>query len=225
MSLRITTEQIAKTDLFKNLSLDAVKEVLSRTGVLVKHFHRNDYIYLAGDVMENLCVVMNGKVQAVREDIWGEKSIVGKLEVGDTFGENHFGVKEPHSQLSYLAVQDCDIFMLPFSRLSIKVVQNPVNYTQLLSNLVAIVAVSNEKLIAKVDLLGKRNLRRKIMAYLEQEAQRAHSKTFEISFNRTDLANYLDADRSAMTRELCRMRDEGIIKFEKNVFVILQPCG
>lgn len=225
MALRVTTEQIAQTDLFKGLSLDAVKEMLSHTGIMVKHFHRNDYVYLAGDVMDNLCVVMTGKIQAVKEDIWGEKSIVSKLEAGDTFAENHFGCKDVHSQLSYLAVQDCDVFMLPFSRMTINVIQNVDTYTKFLSNLVTIIAHSNAQLMDKVDVLGKRTLRSKIMAYLEQEAEKKHSKTFEIPFNRTDLANYLDADRSAMTRELCRMRDEGIIKFEKNVFVILQPCG
>lgn len=218
---RVTTEQIAQTSLFKDFTLDQVKDLLSRTGILVKHFHRNDYIYLAGDNIDNLCVVINGKVQIIKEDIAGEKSILGNLATGDTFAENHFGVVA-HSVLSYLAVDDCDIFMVNFNRLTMKIIQDTELYSKLFTNLMAISSENMARLLAKVEVLGKRSLRRKIMAYLELEAQKNHAQTFELPFNRTDLANYLDADRSAMTRELSRMKEDGLIKFEKNTFTLLK---
>lgn len=68
----------------------------------------------------------------------------------------------------------------------------------------------------------KKTLRGKIMTYLEQEAKRNGSTEFEIPFNRTDMANYLDADRSALTRELARMKDCGLIDFDKRNFKILK---
>lgn len=219
MASRVTTEEIAQTSLFKGFTLDQVKDLLSRTGVLVKHFHRNDYVYLAGDNIDNLCVVINGKVQIIKEDIAGEKSILGTLEPGDTFAENNFAART-HSVLSYSVVDDSDIFMLNFGRLTMKIIQNPELFSKFFHNLMEISGQNTAKLLAKVDILGKRSLRGKIMAYLEQEAQLHNSPTFELPFNRTDMANYLDADRSAMTRELCKMRDEGLIKFEKNVFMI-----
>jgi CRP-like cAMP-binding protein len=89
-------------------------------------------------------------------------------------------------------------------------------------NIVAILADNNSKLIEKTDILCKKTLRGKILAYLEHEANEAHSKKFVVPFSRTDLANYLDADRSALTRELARMRDEGIVNFEKNTFELLE---
>ena len=89
-------------------------------------------------------------------------------------------------------------------------------------NIVSILADNNTRLIEKTEILCKKTLRSKIMAYLEQEARYNGSDSFEVPFNRTDLANYLDADRSAMTRELARMKAEGLIDFTKNNFTILQ---
>lgn len=221
MANRVTTEEIAQTSLFKGFTLDQVKDLLSRTGVLVKHFNRNDYVYLAGDDIDNLCVVINGKVQIVKEDIAGEKSILGNLQPGDTFAENNFAARH-HSILSYLVVEDSEVFMLNFDRLTIKIIQDVGLYGKFFNNLLEISGQNTAKLLAKVDILGKRSLRGKVMAYLEQESQLHNSPTFELPFNRTDMANYLDADRSAMTRELCRMRDEGLIKFEKNTFTLLK---
>ncbi|WP_444325044.1 Crp/Fnr family transcriptional regulator, partial [Phascolarctobacterium faecium] len=93
---------------------------------------------------------------------------------------------------------------------------------KLLTNMISIMASNNAQLIEKTEILCKKTLRGKIMTYLEQEAKRNGSTEFEIPFNRTDMANYLDADRSALTRELARMKDCGLIDFDKRNFKILK---
>jgi CRP-like cAMP-binding protein len=82
-------------------------------------------------------------------------------------------------------------------------------------------ADNNIRLVEKTEILCKKSLRSKILAYLEYETRYLEEKKITIPFNRTDLANYLDADRSALTRELSRMREDGLIDFEKNTFVLL----
>lgn len=221
MGAKVTIEQVAQADLFKNMSLDEVKELLSKTNMLVKHFHKNAYVFLAGDVVENLCVVVNGTVQIVKEDASGDRSIIGSIESGRTFGTCYLGSKGKHSVVSYFAVKNCEILMIPFASLNMNVIGNQNIYCKFFSNIIATVAGHNINLIEKVDVLGRKTLRGKIMAYLEKEAQLCRSRTFALPFNRTDLANYLDADRSAMTREIARMRDDGLIKFEKNIFTLV----
>lgn len=88
--------------------------------------------------------------------------------------------------------------------------------------MISIMASNNAQLIEKTEILCKKTLRGKIMTYLEQESKRNGCAEFEIPFNRTDMANYLDADRSALTRELARMKECGLIDFEKRNFKILQ---
>lgn len=221
MDVKVSVQNLNKLPLFEGLDVEEVGEVLSRVNVLVKRFRKSDYIYLAGDCVENLCIVIDGTVQMIKEDIWGDKSIIANLGAGSVFAESYLGRRGDRSIVSYFAASDSEVLMLPFGKmLQNTSVQSKAQY-KLFNNIVAILADNNTRLIEKAEILCKKTLRGKIMAYLEQEAANVGKKRFEIPFNRTDLANYLDADRSALTRELARMRDEGLIAFEKNTFEIL----
>ena len=99
--------------LFKGLGREEINEVLHKFHGLIKHFPKSDYIYLAGDCIENLCVVMEGTVQMIKEDIWGEKSIIANLSAGDVFAENYLGKLSDRSVVSYFAASDSEILMLP----------------------------------------------------------------------------------------------------------------
>lgn len=220
MDVRISVQNLIDMPLFDGLDTEEIGEVLSRVNVLVKRFRKSDYIFLAGDCVENLCIVINGTVQMIKEDIWGDKSIIANLGAGSVFAESYLGRRHDRSIVSYFAASDSEVLMLPFGR----ILDNPHNtraHNKLMCNIVAILADNNSKLIEKTEILCKKTLRGKILAYLEQEAYNTGARRFVVPFSRTDLANYLDADRSALTRELARMRDEGIIAFEKNTFEIL----
>lgn len=206
--------------LFAGLTEEEIEDVLAKVHALVKTFRKSRYIYLAGDSVENLCVVLSGKVQMIKEDIMGDKTIIDNLGAGAVFAESCLGTRSDHSLVSYFAASDSEVLMIPFGQMMSGGTSGAVQ-GRLLLNILAILADNNTKLIEKAEILCKKTLRSKIMAYLEQEARRCGSCTFEIPFNRTDMANYLDADRSALTRELARMREEGLIEFAKNIFTLL----
>lgn len=111
--------------------------------------------------------------------------------------------------------------MLPLGRALFDANTTSKASQRLMCNIVSILADNNTRLIEKTEILCKKTLRSKILAYLEQEARNNDCRQFTIPFNRTDLANYLDADRSALTRELARMKEEGLIDYNKNTFTIL----
>ena len=207
--------------LFQGLEREEISEVLQKFHGLIKHFSKSDYIYLAGDCVENLCVVLDGTVQMIKEDIWGEKSIIANLGAGSVFAENFLGKLGDRSVVSYFVASDSEILMLPLGRSLFDVNTNSKASQRLMCNIVSILADNNTRLIEKTEILCKKTLRSKILAYLEQERNN-QSHQFTIPFNRTDLANYLDADRSALTRELARMKDEGIIDYTKNTFTLLK---
>lgn len=222
MAVKMFAPNYHDIPLFKGLGRDEINEVLHKFHGLIKHFPKSDYIYLAGDCIENLCVVMEGTVQMIKEDIWGEKTIIANLSAGDVFAENYLGKLSDHSVVSYFAASDSEILMLPLGRMLFDGSNHNETNRRLMCNIVSILADNNTRLIEKTEILCKKTLRGKIMAYLEQEAKYNGSDKFTIPFNRTDLANYLDADRSALTRELARMRADGLISFEKNTFEILE---
>ncbi len=220
MDVRISVQNLLGMPLFEGLDTEEIGEVLSKVNILVKRFRKNDYILLAGDSVDNLCIVINGTIQVIKEDVWGDKTIITHLGSGAVFAESHLGRRHDRSIVSYFAAGESEVLMLPFG----KILENPSNskaHNKLVSNIIAVLADNNSRLIEKTEILCKKTLRGKILAYLEQEAYNANSKKFTIPFSRTDLANYLDADRSALTRELARMRNEGIVAFEKNTFEIL----
>ena len=221
MAAKVFIPNFMDIPLFQGLEREEISEVLQRFHALIKHFPKSDYIYLAGDCVENLCVVLEGTVQMIKEDIWGEKSIIANLGAGSVFAENFLGKLGDRSVVSYFVASDSEILMLPLGRALYDVSAPSKASQRLMCNIVSVLADNNTRLIEKTEILCKKNLRSKILAYLEQEARNNACRQITIPFNRTDLANYLDADRSALTRELARMREEGLIDYNKNTFTIL----
>ena len=221
MTARMYVPNYLDIPLFQGLEREEISEVLQKFHGLIKHFSKSDYIYLAGDCVENLCVVLDGTVQMIKEDIWGEKSIIANLGAGSVFAENFLGKLGDRSVVSYFVASDSEILMLPLGRALFEVNTASKASQRLMCNIVSILADNNTRLIEKTEILCKKTLRSKILAYLEQEARNNDCRQFTIPFNRTDLANYLDADRSALTRELARMKEEGLIDYNKNSFTIL----
>lgn len=224
MAVKMYTPNYMEIPLFQGLDREEINEVLQKFHGLIKHFPKSDYIYLAGDCVENLCVVLEGTVQMIKEDIWGEKSIIANLGVGSVFAENFLGQLGDRSSVSYFVASDSEVLMLPLGRTLFDSDTSSKASQRLICNIVSILADNNTRLIEKTEILCKKTLRSKILAYLEQEARNHGCRSFTIPFNRTDLANYLDADRSALTRELARMKEEGLIDFTKNSFELLAPA-
>ncbi len=193
-----------KIPLFNGMNMEEIGYTLKKLRGLIKRFKKSDYIYLTGDKVESLCVVLGGKVQMIQEDMFGDKSIIANLGQGSVFAESFLGKLGDQSLVSYFAASDSEVLMLPIGKSFMGTEQDAID-RQLMNNIISILADNNTRLIEKTEILCKKTLRGKIIAYLNREAKNAGSLTFEIPFSRTDLANYLDADRSALTRELARM--------------------
>ena len=216
----MSLENLKDLPLFEGMSLEEMGEVLSKVNVVVKRFFKYDSIVLAGDYVDHVRILINGNVQMVKEDILGDKTILSNISAGALFAETFFGRSYDHSVVSFFAMENCEILMLPFKKFFDNLDGSLAN-KKLITNFVSIMADNNIRLIEKTEILCKKSLRAKILAYLEYETKYLEEKKVTIPFNRTDLANYLDADRSALTRELTRMRKEGLIDFERNTFELL----
>ena len=149
MAVKMFAPNYHDIPLFKGLGREEINEVLHKFHGLIKHFPKSDYIYLAGDCIENLCVVMEGTVQMIKEDIWGEKSIIANLSAGDVFAENYLGKLSDHSVVSYFAASDSEILMLPLGRMLFDGSNHNETNRRLMCNIVSILADNNTRLIAK----------------------------------------------------------------------------
>ena len=153
MAVKMFAPNYHDIPLFKGLGRDEINEVLHKFHGLIKHFPKSDYIYLAGDCIENLCVVMEGTVQMIKEDIWGEKSIIANLSAGDVFAENYLGKLSDRSVVSYFAASDSEILMLPLGRMLFDGSNHNETNRRLMCNIVSILADNNTRLIEKTEIL------------------------------------------------------------------------
>ena len=154
----------------------------------------------------------------MKEDVWGNAMILGEARPGDLFGEVYACAGVEHLEVSVMAKTDTKVLFLDIQKV-LTVCSNGCEFhTQIIRNLLSSIATRTLAMTRKVEHMSQKSLRDKVLSYLSSEAVKAGSNEFKISFNRQQLAEYLSVDRSALSSELGKMRDEGILEFWKNEF-------
>jgi len=204
---------IAETDLLPLLACLSAKRA---------HYAKNEIVFMCGDSLHHFGIVLSGQVQIYQEDYYGYKNILSNVGVGHLFGESFACADIESLPVSVLATADSDLLFIDSRRLAVPCTNACAFHSRLIQNMLTIIAKNNISLMQKFEITAKRSTREKLLAYLSAEAQKARSNRFSIPFNRQELADYLSVDRSAMSTELGRLRDEGLLEFHKNHFELLQ---
>ena len=166
-------------------------------------------------------VVLRGKVRLIREDYYGNRSIVAEVEPGELFAETVAAAGAKKMPVSAAASEDSEIMLINCQRVLYHCGKGCDFHNKLVGNLLQVVAEKNMILNQKIEIISKRTTREKLMTFLLSEAKKKNSGEFEISYNRQELADFLGVDRSAMSAEIARMRRDGLIESEKNRFRLL----
>ncbi len=186
-----------------------------------RRYKKGEMVLSAGDA-PSVGMITSGAVQVVAEDPMGNRTIIGRMEAGDLFGEAFACAGAEHLPFSVEAVADCDVMLIDVKRILVTCPTACPFHSRLIENLMAILARKNIMLGAKIRHLSRRSTRDKLLSYLTEQAREAGSRSFMIPFNRQELADYLCVDRSAMSSELSRLRAEGVLDYEKNEFCFLR---
>ncbi len=206
-------------DLFENVQNNEVLELLKCIGIKTKVFRKNAFILKAGSKIDYLAVILGGNALMSKTDSFGKKTIIEKLKMNDIFGHNIVCCGLDKSPVDVIAENECEVLFLPFEKVVTPCSKLCSYHLQLIKNVMKMISKRNSLLNDKIDIIGQKTTRDKILALLE--TYRNGQKVFSIPYSREEMAKFLCVDRSAMSRELCRMRDEGILKFSKNHFEIL----
>lgn len=182
---------------------------------------RGQLLWQEGDRIGSLGIVEQGAVRILRDDFWGNRAILSQAERGDLFGEAYAWGGEPLG-VSVEAAEDSRVWLLDVARILTPCTSACSFHTQLVGNLVAVLAGKNRMLSRKIDHLSQRSTRAKVLSYLSFEATRQGSASFTIPFDRQGMADYLSVDRSALSQELSKMRRDGLLDFHKNQFRLLE---
>jgi CRP/FNR family transcriptional regulator, dissimilatory nitrate respiration regulator len=206
--------------LFNDISADDLSVMLTCLGVKNKQYEKRGIIVLAEDKLDHVGVVLRGAVLIVKEDFVGNRSIVDRIGQYGMFGEAFACAGIQKSPVTIIAAEDSEIMWIQFRRIINSCSANCVFHSKLIENMMKLLALKNLQVNQKLELTSKRNMRDKLAAYLLMQAEEAKSFDFTIPLNRSELADYLYVDRSSLSRELGKMRDEGIIEFKRNHFCI-----
>jgi CRP-like cAMP-binding protein len=211
-----------RSGFFSGISEQDIDKLFSCLGGYRKSFEKEAYIYMEGDECTVLGIVLSGTLHILRDDFWGNRKIVEQIKSGEQFGAAFVCAGIKHIPVSVIATEKSEILFLDYNRLITACPQVCPCHTQMIKNLIRSLAEKSNILLAKNDLQSRHSTREKLLAYLSAQAKRENSHSVEIPFNREELAAYLSVDRSAMSAELGRMRDDGILMFKKNKFELLK---
>ncbi len=212
---------LKKAELFSGIRESDIDALISCLSARPVHYEKARYVYLSGDGFEGMGIVLSGMLQIIKEDYYGNRLIIAEVGEGQLFGETFACADIKALPVSVYSATESDVLFIDYRKLISPCSAACSFHNRLIYNMLRIVAMKNIILNEKIEVMSKRSTRDKLIAYLSSEAQKAKSSRFSIPFNRQELADYLSVDRSAMSAELGRMRDEGLLKFEKNRFELL----
>ena len=207
--------------LFDGIEKGNMDAMLSCTGYHIGTYQKGQIIILEEEQIRHVGIVMSGAVDMIKEDVWGNKTLLTRMGKNELFGETFACGDDNRSVVTFVAPEDTQILFIPFHKMMHTCTNACVFHQKLVENMVRIIANKNRDLMRKVEIISKKSLREKILTYLSIQSQAQNSRYFQIPLSRQELAAYLSADRTALARELANMKADGLIDFDKNMFRIL----
>ena len=211
-------EYIRQSRMFDGIKDGDVESILKCLGYSIKLYKKNKVIAMEGNDMRFIGIILQGSVDMIKEDIWGNKDMLTRMMPGDLFGETFACGVDTETVVTFVASATTELLILPFNKV-LRTCSNSCDFHErLIKNIIMMIAKKNKALMQKLEVVTKKSLREKILAYLSQQAQEQQTKYFHVPLGRKELADYLCADRTSLTRELSSMKKEGLIDFERNTF-------
>ena len=189
---------LSKTALFRGATPQEVENMLTCLGAEVRQFPRGEMIYRTGDVVTSLGVVLSGSVLIENDDLWGNTTVLDSIGPGQIFAETYACASGEPLMVNVVAAEPTEVLFLNVDRV-LRVCSHACDHhSKLIRNLLSISAQKNLNLSRKIFHTASKSIRGRLLSYLSYQAVRSGSRSFAIPFNRQQLADYLNVDRSAL---------------------------
>jgi CRP-like cAMP-binding protein len=212
---------LQKSPLFSEIGESELFTLLDCLGGTVREYPRGTAILREGDRPTHLGVVLVGEVRITRTDYYGNRSIVAAVKAPHVFGETFACAEVESLPVDVTADSDCTVLMIAVSRVLNPCCNGCRFHNRIIYNLMKQTASKNLLFHRKLEITSKRTTRDKIMTYLLITAKEQGSNTVTIPYDRQELADYLEVDRSGLSAEISKLRREGVLTAEKNRFTLL----
>ena len=207
--------------LFEQIHPDDLEALLGCLGARPQKYGKGGIILAEGAEARCLGIVLSGAVQIIQVDFYGNRSIMAKLGPSDIFAEAFACAGVGKMPVDVVALEETDILLIDAQRITQTCGMNCEFHNRIVHNLLKVVATKNLVLRQKIEVTSKRSTREKLMTYLLAQAKRAGKSSFVIPYDRQELADYLEVERSGLSTQIGQLRKEGILECHKNHFTLL----
>ena len=211
---------LKRTRLFAGVGDSEIELLLSCLSARLCTYKKGEYVLRQGEHLSDIIVLVDGNLHIQKDDYWGNRSILGQVFVGEMFGEAYVTPESGSLINDVVAIEDSSVIFFDVKKIITTCSSACRFHAMVVQNMFFAISEKNRKLVQKLVHMSKRSTREKLISYLSEESKRQNSSSFTIPFNRQQLADFLSVDRSAMSNELCKMRDEGLLEFDKNKFTL-----
>ncbi len=210
---------LSKTALFRGCAEDDILKMAEHLEFRTVKYKKEQVIFGEGSIVTEIGLALSGSVRIEHTDVWGNKSILGIVEAGGVFAEAYACIPSEPMVVDAVANEDCECLFISVPRLFTPC---PVceGQNRLIQNLVMISARKNMELSKRSLHTSPKTIRGRLLSYFSQQISAQGSNKITIPFDRQQLADYLNLDRSALSKELGKMRRDGLLEYHKNTFEI-----
>ncbi len=212
--------QIKNSNLFFGMSDEELKGILECFNAHVKSYKKDEIVIRQGDVIKSLYLILEGNINIEKDTYWGRRIIISKLSANDNIALSFVASKSMKSTIDVMTTEDTKLLVLNYEKCTSMCQNACTRHKVLISNMFEILAKENLELLQKIENISQKTIRDKLLTYLSNEAKKNKNNSFEIAFNRQDLADYLNIDRSAMSFELSKLQKEGLLQYDRNKFIL-----
>ena len=216
--MRKYLEKIKNSPLFTGIEDESLLRMLGCLGARVVEFDKKYTIFAEGSPAEYIGVILSGSAQMIQIDYYGNRIILENISESEIFAEAFACASVTSLPVSVIANEPCIVMLIDCSHI-LHTCKNACSFHhQLIYNLMSDLAKKTIMIHQRVDITSKRTTREKLMTYLMYYAKEKNSNIFEIPFDRQELADYLEVDRSGLSAEISKLRKEGVLENRKNHF-------
>ena len=206
--------------LFKDMSDHEYSQCLKTLKAAEKTYKKDSLILSAGDTTTMFGLVLDGSVTIESNDIWGNRTILSHVAKRQFFAETYALLDDEVLLVDVRANENCRVRFFTIGSLkNLRQINEPWAM-KFICNMLEISARKNLTLSGRSFHISPRTIRERILSYLNTISLQKHSTEFDIPFDRQQLADYLNVDRSALSNELSKLQNNGVITFRKNHFIL-----
>jgi len=219
------TSVLSKVPLFTNISEGELNGMLNCFRSTVKSYHKEGLIANEGEPYTGIGVILSGSVIVSKVNEQGERVVLSKFNKGQMFGEMIAFSGKDKWPATVSALEETEVISVD-PGLIVNTCGNACgSHRQLILNMLTLVSNKALMLNNKVEYLSKKSMRGKLAKYILEQYKGKETKNFDVDMNRNELADFLNVSRPSMSRELGRMKEEGLVDFHKQTFRVLDKEG